>query len=333
MRGAAHDAAAGESVAEVFPDGPGPPGSVPALRLMAALHHLVLAGGAPDLGRFYPSVGGSEPPERAWQVACGTIERNLDEMRRLVARTVQTNEPGRSAALYGALLWLAERHRLPVRLLEIGASAGLNLQVDRYGYLVRRRALGDPASPLSFVEPWDGVPVRDPWSAQSLLRIGERRGCDCAPLDVRSPEGATTVLAYIWPDEPERLLRVKQAIEVARRRPVRVEAAAATHWIEERLAERQTDGQTVVWQSVVRQYLSDLERRELDSCLQEVGAQASEKHPLAWVTLEPTDDHLSGFELSCRVWPPDARVVLASSGDHGPPIRWHAAPQPREPCV
>lgn len=322
MRGAAQSATAGGPVADVFPEGPGPPGSVPALRLMAALHHLVLAGEVPELARFFPSAGGSEAPERAWQVARATIERNRDEMRRLVRRTVQTNEPGRSAPLYGALLWLADRHRLPVRLLEIGASAGLNLQVDRYRYLVRGSALGDPASPLSFVEPWEGVPVRDPWSVQRLLRVAERRGCDSAPLDVTTAQGATTVLSYIWPDERERLLRVKRAIPVARRRPVCVEAAAASPWIKKRLAERQADGLTVVWQSVVRQYLGDGERRDLDSSMEEAGSEASETHPLAWVTLEPTDEHLSGFELSCRVRPPDTTVVLAYSGDHGPPVRW-----------
>ncbi|MCP9490861.1 MAG: DUF2332 family protein [Solirubrobacteraceae bacterium MAG38_C4-C5] len=245
-------------------------------------------------------------------------------VRRLVMRTVQTNEPGRSVALYGALLWLAEQHRLPGRLLEIGASAGLNLQVDRYRYLVRGRPLGDPESPLSFAEPWDGGPVRDPWSVQGTLAIAERRGCDCAPLDVTTVEGATTVLSYIWPDEPERLVQVKKAIELARRRPICVEAAAAARWTKERLAERHTDGLTVVWQSVVYQYLGDAERRDLDLSMEEAGAEASQQHPLAWVTLEPTGDHLSGFELSCRAWPPDATVVLASSGDHGPPVRWYA---------
>ncbi len=96
MRGAAQSARAGGQVAAVFPDGPGPPGSVPAGRLMAALQHLVLAGHASELARHYPSAGGEEPPDRAWPAAEATIADNLEEVRRLAARTVQTNEPGRS---------------------------------------------------------------------------------------------------------------------------------------------------------------------------------------------------------------------------------------------
>ena len=135
---------------------------MPELRLLAALHHLVLRGAAPELARFYPSAGGDQPPSGAWAVARETIAGNEAFIRDRARRTVQTNEPGRCVALYGGLLWLAERHRLPIRLLEIGASAGLNLNADRFAYVVGGVTLGDAASPLTFTEPWDGIPVRRP---------------------------------------------------------------------------------------------------------------------------------------------------------------------------
>lgn len=208
MRGAAQSARGGGPVTDVFPDGPGAPGSVPAGRLMAALHYLVLAGEASQLARHYPSAGGDQAPDGAWAAAEATIEDNLENVRRLCARTVQTNEPGRSAVLYGALLWLAHCHRLPIRLLELGASAGLNLHADRYRYVVAGRPLGDPASRLSFEEPWEGLPVHDPTVAQGLLCLSDRRGCDPAPIDLSTQEGTRTLLSYIWPDEPDRLARV-----------------------------------------------------------------------------------------------------------------------------
>ena len=320
MRGAAADP---DTLAAVFPDGPGPQGSVPSLRLMAALHHLALTGRAPELARFFPSAGGDQGHERAWAAAREAIAADLDEVRRLAARTVQTNEPARCAPLYGCLLVLAERCDLPLRLLEIGASAGLNLHPDRYRYVVEGRSLGDPDSPLAWEEPWVGLPVDDPWRAERSLRFAERRASDIAPVDVTTDEGAATALSYIWPDEPERFARVRRAIEIMRRRPVRVERAGAAEWIAERLAEPAPGVVTVIWESVMRQYLGEEERAALVRHVEEAGERAGAESPLAWVALEPTSDHLSSaFEISCRVWPAGEHLVRAETGYHGPPVRW-----------
>jgi len=326
MRGAADSARRDGPVADVFPDGPGAPGSVPAGRLLAALHHLVLAGDAPQLARHYPSVGGEEPLDHAWAAAEATIEGNLEEVRRLAARTVQTNEPGRSAALYGALLRLADRHRLPIRLLEPGASAGLNLHADRYRYVVAGRPLGDPASRLSFEEPWKGLPVEEPWMVDGFLCLSERCGCDPAPIDVSTQEGALALRSYIWPDELDRLARIREAITIARAHPAIVEAAGAVAWVERRLAKPHPGRLTVVWQSVMRQYLGETERRQLEDRIEEAGTHATDERPLAWVALEPGDDHLSNFTITCRSWPGDGRgVTIADSGAHGPPVNWRPA--------
>lgn len=322
MRGAADSARAGGPVTEVFPNGPGPAGSVPALRLMAALHHLVLAGRAPDLARFYPSVGGSQGPARAWASAEAAIVDNLAEVRDLATRTVQTNEPGRSAALYGALLYLTDRFRCPIQLFEVGASAGLNLAPDRYRYLVRGHALGDQGSRLSFAEPWEGLPVRDPWEAHAHLSVVRRRGCDPAPLDIATHVGAMAVQSYVWPDERERLDRVRAAIEIARGEPITIDQAGAADWVQSLLTEHRRGQLTVVWQSVMQQYLDPSERRALEARMGEAGNRATREAPLAWVRLEPGDDHVSDFELTCHAWPADALITLATSGNHGPPVRW-----------
>ncbi len=95
MRAAAQDIDRGGDVAALFTDVFAPPGAVPQLRLMAALHHLVLSGMAPALARFYPSAGGDLPPDGVWPVALEAIRDNFDWLGPRVARTVQTNEPGR----------------------------------------------------------------------------------------------------------------------------------------------------------------------------------------------------------------------------------------------
>ena len=323
MRRAADDADAGGIVASIFEGDPLTPASVPELRLLAALHHLVLGGDAPQLARFFPSAGGAEPPAGAWEVARQTLAAHAPCIRDRIGRTVQTNEPGRCVALYGGLLWLSERHRLPIRLLEIGASAGLNLNADRFGYVVGGDRLADASSPVCFDEPWEGVPVADPVAASGRLRIAERRGCDQAPIDPTTLEGRLELQSYIWPDEPERLARVAHAADVAARHPVAVDACNAAQWLAVHLADARPDALTVIWQSLVDQYLDDDERAALRSTFESAGAA-----PLAWLTLEPpaVADGSDSFELRCRERPEGngrgEPRLLARAGYHGPPVVW-----------
>jgi hypothetical protein len=122
---------------------PGP--SALALRLLGAVHRLVLRGDAPDLAAHYPSARGR--PGDVWPAFAAVLRDHRDELRRLVENPVQTNEPGRCVALLGGFLEVARATGLPLRLLEVGASAGLNLRFDRYRYQLGDERWGAPARP------------------------------------------------------------------------------------------------------------------------------------------------------------------------------------------
>lgn len=199
MRAAAADLDAGGIVAEVFDGIPMPPGAVPQLRLLGALHHLVLAGKAPEIAVFYPTAGGDGDPHRAWPAAEAVIRQHADWIRGRLHRIVQTNEVGRSTVLYPALLWLTAQHRRPIRLLEIGASAGLNLVVDRYGYVTGGQRLGAPSSPVQFYEPWNPPLPPELTQAAPRLHVTARAGCDLNPLHPGDPVDRIAILSYIWP--------------------------------------------------------------------------------------------------------------------------------------
>lgn len=322
MQGAADDLEKGGIVAELYTGVPLPAGQAPALRLLAALHRLVLSGRAPELARYYPSMGGNEPPEGAWAVAERTLRANAEEIGIVLRRGVQTNEPGRSAVLFGVLLWIADRYRRPVRLLEVGASAGLNLLAERFAYRSSGALLGDPESPLVFEGPWVGTPVADPADAQQHLVVNERRGCDIAPIDATSREGQLALLSYIWPDEPKRLARMRAALEVAERYPPVVDESAAGTWIRKVLAHVEPGSVQLVWQSVFAQYLTDADREELATTLEAAGARATPDTPLVWARMEPSTDPVPGFGVTVKCFPGGEETLLARSGDHGPPVRW-----------
>jgi hypothetical protein len=294
---------------------PAPPGSVPQLRLLAALHHLVLSGRAPELAAYYPSAGGQRPPAEVWPAARAAIVEHFEWCKARARRTVQTNEPGRSAVLYPALLWLTARHRRPIRLLEIGASAGLNLQVDRYRYRIGQVALGDPDSPLEFLDPWAPPPPIDLAAAAAALRIVERAGCDLAPLDPRHPEDQRALLSYIWPDEPHRIERMRAALSVAARDPVPVAARRGSEWLSETLP-RGRDGElTVVWHSVMRQYVEPEEWEAIERAL-------NARPGVVRLSMEPARENRMGMELTAHdpAGAPGRRLAVCD--DHGLPIRW-----------
>ena len=311
------DTGAGATADLLLPLQTDPPGSLPELRFAGALHRLVLERRAPALAVHYPSVGGT--PGDVWSAARLAVEEHLEALRELVRRPVQTNEVGRSSALLGGLLHVAAQLGPRVRLLELGASAGLNLAVDRYRHEVAPAVvLGDPASLMVLDVPWQGA--LPPYDVP--LEVVERLGCDPGPLDPGSTDDRLTLTSYVWPDQRDRLERLRSALQVAAAHPERVRRQGAADFLEQELPPR-AGVTTVVWHSIVRQYLSPQERKRVRDLLHVAGAGATAQAPLAHLYVEPAAE--SGpprFEVVLTTWPGARRRVLAECSAHGPPVVW-----------
>ncbi len=319
LTGAADDLAASGITADLLgPHREDPPGSVAALRFSGALHRLVLERQAPELALHYPSVGGTAPVRELWPVAERAIRENLQTLRDLVRRPVQTNEVGRSAALYGCLLMLDG----PIRLLELGASAGLNLRCDAFAYdLGAGVVLGDAHSRVRLERPWEG-----PYPQGPRPEIVDRLGCDPSPLDPATPDGRTTLTSYVWADQVPRLERLRGALAVAERVPARVEQAGAMEFLSRELAQLPTGVTTVIWHSVVWQYVEPAEQRAVDALLERVGAAARPDTPLVRISLEPQPvGGQVSFRVHARRWPGGQQVHVADALGHGPPVQWTGA--------
>ena len=322
LYGAAADDEAGGPTHELLrPVADEPSGSVVSLRFAGALHRLVLERKAPELALHYPSVGGTAAAGAVWPVARRVIAEHLEELADGVRRPVQTNEVGRAAALYGGLLHVAATTGLPVRLLEIGASAGLNLRADAFAYeLPGGRVLGEPTSPVRLRQPWQGnLP---PYEVG--LQIADRLGCDPMPLDPAREADRLTLTSYVWADQVERFERLRGALQVAAERHVSVQALPASAFLERELAEPAPGVATVVWHSVVRQYLDADERAAVERVLAEAGARASRDAPLARLSLEPERLAHSTFRFLVELtsWPTGQSRRLAECLGHGPPVTW-----------
>ena len=285
------------------------------LRFMAAMHCLVLRNRTPDLARFYPSVGGDGRSEEAWPAFVSALEENMDDVRALSGFPVQTNEVGRCAALIGGFLRIAHDTGKPLRLLEVGASAGLNLRWDRYRYESATGSWGPTDSPVRMN--WDAPPPH----LDARVEVADRRGCDPSPLNPLNENDRIRLLSAVWPDQIERVERTRGAFEEASSVPVEVDKGSVTTWLPKLLEQPATDAVTVVFHSIVLQYLSDQERAEFFQLIDEAGARATNKAPLAHLTLEP-DPGMSGFPVRLRMWPSGDEIILAQSGPHGSDITW-----------
>ena len=294
---------------------PGRRGSALALRLMAAVHRLVLTGRAPDLARHYPSVGGVAGGD-AWPAFRDVLVSHADTLRADVARPCQTNEVGRCAALVFGFLEVAHRTGLPLRALEVGASAGLNLRWDHFRYGDGAVRWGDAHSPVDLDGLWDEPPL----PIDAPVTVASRRGCDPFPLDPARAEHRLALQASVWADQVARLQRLRGALDLAARVPAQVDAASIMEWLPDRLAEPAKGTATVVYHSIVEEYVPAAELSAFYAAMEEAGAWASARAPLAWVRLEPEPGHKRHL-LTLRLWPGGEQGGLARCGAHGTNVR------------
>jgi hypothetical protein len=319
LAAAAADAAGGGVVWRVLePHAGDPDGSALALRLMAAVHRVVLRGEAPRLAASYPSAGGERAAEGAEAAFLDVVTEHEEGLRADTAQPLQTNEVGRAGALVGGFLTLARRFGLPLRVLEVGASAGLNLRWDHFLYEARGKTWGDPRSPVRLCDfNTENVPPFD-----AAATVAERRGCDPSPIDPTTEDGAVQLLSFVWPDQIARLRLLRGALEVARRVAALVERAPASEWLPGQLASPPAGVATVVFHSIVLPYLDDEERGRMSRTLEGAGAAASRDRPVAYLRMEPNEEDSTMVEVKLKTWPDGEDELLARTGYHGTSVRW-----------
>jgi hypothetical protein len=291
---------------------------MPALRFMAGVHRLVLDGRAPALAAQYAAPPDEVDPEAAWESFRDAVERERDRIRAALRHPVQTNEVGRCRALVGGFLAVARETGSPLRLVELGASAGLNLRWDRYRYETKQASWGPPDSPVRFV--YDYAGAHPPFGVDAP--VAERLGCDVTPIDPATPAGQANLLAHVWADQHERLRLLRAALEVARRVPARIERAEASDWLARQLASPVFGVATVVFHSAVFVYLSPAARNRVRRTIADAGRRAEAGAPLAWLSLEQAKRE---FAVHLTTWPGGVERRLAVTDAHASRVRWLAA--------
>ncbi len=281
------------------------------LRLFGAVHYHVLTGAAPD------ALSGE------WDDFVVALAEHPASLRRFVEEQgVQTNETQRCVALVPAFLTLARETELPLDLIELGPSAGLNLVFDRYGYRYAEGVFGDPEARLSFDANERGHVPADLLLTPLVIR--SRRGIDLAPIDVATTEGSVLLHSFLWPGLTERAARLDAAIATLLESPRRPELLGGDYvdLLPGLLARRSADALTVVFQTASTGYLTQERYDLLRTSLDEAGADG---RPLAWVSTRRMEERQFAeddcWELEVRLWP--APVRLGALVDfHGNWVDW-----------
>ncbi len=314
-----------------------PAAAVPGLRLTGALQALVISGAAPVLVPYY------DPPKIPDNLAAfdtalrETVAGHLADIKTFMTRPVQTNEVGRSACLLGGFLYIAKTWGKPLRLLEIGASGGLNLLWDRFHYDLSGLTWGDPASPLHLAIQWRGAaPPIDQRPA-----IVSRQACDVNPINLHDDGDLLRIRSYIWPGQHERLVRFQAAATLAREEAITVDRSDAVAWLAQHLAEPMDDVCTVIFHSIMWQYMPIETQKAVRQIIDGAGQRATPSAPQAWLRMEPMrPDGVPELRLTCwpdspasegnakgRIQAAGSTLRLAYCHPHGNDIEWGPAPE------
>jgi hypothetical protein len=297
-------------------------GQQPSFLLFGAVQYLLLSGVEHDLRQFYPSIVGTpaRPPASAGPVFldfCRRYGQQLEELAR--ARLVQSNVVRRALALRFALAALRGVVDGPVHLVEVGASAGFHLHVDRYGYRLGGRVFGLPDARLTIESEWRGD---SPPDLSYVPEIASRTGVDLNPIDVLDPDQRRWLQALVWPEDRSAARLLDAAVEQAVAEPVRMIRGDAVDVCPD-LGRQLPPGETrLVFHAATRMHVPAERRAAFDKAIDTIG----DSGPLYHLWLEPASapHHGASAEEGCLAWHPPGSgrpVNLVRVDGH---LRWMA---------
>jgi hypothetical protein len=231
------------------------------------------------------------------------------------ARRTQTNEPARCATLLPALALLPR----PLALIEVGASAGLTLLMDRYSYDYRgHRVTGvDQQAPELACEPRGPVPL-----PARVPEVAWRAGLDLNPLDVTDEDDVRWLQCLLWPGEQDRWERLAAAIETARRDPPKVYRGDLVTDTAALASRAPRDTTLVIYHSAVLAYVGVPERARFARLVREL----SQARRAVWLSNE-APGVVPGIATQYRdggqfVLIQDGTRAIALTDGHGASVEW-----------
>ena len=279
--------------------------NVPPLNLLFGGVQLLLTP-ADALAAWYPRYGGhAEPSDQAYEAFRSFALERCDELVRIGStRRTQTNEVGRAAVLLPFIVEQLTGIDEPVHGVDVGASAGLNLCLDRFAYDYSGVRVGSSALTLA-CENRGGFPVPD-----AVPTFASRTGLDLDPVDPADPDAVAWLEALVWPEHNGRLERLRAAIDIRQHTPVTMVAGDAVQTlpaVEANLGE----GALLLWHTVALYQMTAQQNADFD----EVVAEIASRRPVIRISYElPATSSYPEVRIGLR---PGREASIAVGHPHG----------------
>ncbi len=293
------------------------PGQQPSFLLFGAVHYLLLRGAPHPLGAYYPSLHGAAAadPSGAGPALLDFCRAYRDELAELIrTRLVQTNVVKRSAGLRIALWAVRRRCAQPVHLIEVGASAGIHLHVDRYRYVVGGRTFGRPGAAVTIETQWRGA--GPPPDLDDVPAIASRTGVDLHPVPAADAAERRWLRALVWPENQHAADLLMAALESVAADPPAIVAGDAIS-VCPRLGRSLPPGEPrVVFHAATRMHVPKARRAAFDEAIDSI----ADGGPLFHAWLEPPSAPHHGLavgagEMLAMHGPGDAAAAALASVD------------------
>jgi hypothetical protein len=308
---------------------------------MAGIHREVLldSPGTEELRAYYPSVGGTKPytDKDLPHIFRHAVESRMESITSTLQNdTVQTNETGRGYFwLFPAMVtrWSA------IHLIDLGASAGLNLVADqrRFTFLDELRnasvSFGLAKSTQFHVECEPGV--QRFWETEPAMpKILTRNGCDLNPFLLQTERDRASLESFVWADQVERLHRLDEGIEafkkIATEMPITVWRANLPDGLPKFLDSLllKEEAPVVIYNTYMSPYLRD-DGKDMRMHIRNWANER--KHTVLWAQAEPArhgmeashGDHWCAWTID--LWEPNkghCHWHIAWVHPHGTRVKW-----------
>lgn len=297
--------------------------------MLAAVHFLLLSGGQHELSRYYPTCTQDPlPPDYAFPAFKAFCLENESAIRELLAtRRVQTNEVRRCGYLLPAFGFIHQQiaHQ-PLAIIEVGTSAGLLLNFDRYSYdFGMGRICGQPHSAVRIQSDWRGA--SRPQFLERLPEITDRIGIDLHVVDVNEEQESHWLRSLIWSDQPTRMQLLDAAIRQFKVTPATLLQGDAFDLLPSALDAISEESLACVLHCHTLNQFSEARRKDFSELL----GESSYRRPLVHLSAEWI--HTPQPELRMIQWDGGKSVetLLANVDHHGRWIEWQRPEGKGEP--